>query len=89
MAVCRESQRLRGKIGLIHIKAGDQLILSVGEDFRARRNIENNFYLVSNIDKNCFLSTRDSIIAVMLLLGAILISAMGFLSLFKALLTVL
>jgi len=89
VAVRRGSQRLRGKIGLIRIKAGDQLILSIGEDFRARRNIENNFYLVSDIDKNDFLSARDSIIAVMLFIGAILISAMGFLSLFKVLLAVL
>jgi len=89
VAVRRGSQPLRGKIGLIRIKAGDQLILSVGQDFRTRRNIENNFYLISDIDKNSFLSVRDSIIAILLFVGAILISAMGFFSLFKAMLTVL
>ncbi len=89
VAVRRGSQPLRGKIGLIRIKAGDQLILSVGQDFRTRRNIENNFYLISDIDKNSFLSAGDSIIAILLFVGAILISAMGFFSLFKTMLTVL
>jgi len=89
VAIRRGSQPLKGKIGLVKIKAGDQLILSVGQDFKTRGNIENNFYLISNIDKNSFLSTRDSLIAISLFAGAIMISAMGFLSLFKAMLMVL
>jgi len=89
VAVRRGSKPLRGKIGLIRIKAGDQLILSVGEDFKCKENIENNFYLITDIDKNNFLSKRDSIFAIMLFIGAILISAMGFFSLFKTMLTVL
>ncbi len=89
VAVRRGSKPLRGKIGLIRIKAGDQLILSVGEDFKERGNIENNFYLISDIDKNNYLSKRDSLIAISLFIGAILISAMGFFSLFKTMLTVL
>jgi Trk K+ transport system NAD-binding subunit len=84
VAVRRGSQRLRGKIGLIRIKAGDQLILSVGQDFRTRKNIENNFYLISDIDKNSFLSMKDSIIAISMFTGAILVSALGFISLFKS-----
>lgn len=89
VAVRRGSKPLRGKIGLIRIKAGDQLILSAGEDFKCKENIENNFYLITDIDKNNFLSRRDSIFAILLFIGAILISAMGFFSLFKAMLTVL
>lgn len=89
VAIRRGSQPLRGKIGLIRIKAGDQLILSVGEDFKCKENIENNFYLITDIDKNDFLSRRDSILAILLFIGAILISAIGFFSLFKAMLTVL
>lgn len=89
VAVRRGSKPLRGKIGLIRIKAGDQLILSVGEDFKCKENIENNFYLITDIDKNNFLSKRDSIFAILLFIGAILISAMGFFSLFKTMLTVL
>lgn len=89
VAVRRGSQPLRGKIGLIRIKAGDQLILSVGPDFKCKGEIEHNFYLISDIDKNNFLSKRDSIIAISLFSGAILISAMGLFSLFKVMLIVL
>jgi len=89
VAVRRGSQPLRGKIGLIRIKAGDQLILSVGQDFRTRRNIENNFYLISDIDKNSFLSMKDSIIAILMFTGAILLSAFGLISLFKSMLIAL
>lgn len=89
VAVRRGSQPLKGKLGLICIKAGDQLILSVGQDFRTRRNIENNFYLISDIDKNSFLPMKDSIIAISMFTGAILLSALGFISLFKSMLIVL
>ncbi len=89
VAVRRGSQPLKGKIGLIRIEAGDQLILSVGQDFRTRGNIENNFYLISDIHKNDFLSTRDSIIAILMFTGAILVSALGIISLFKAMLIVI
>jgi di/tricarboxylate transporter len=89
VAVRRGSQPLKGKIGLIRIEAGDQLVLSVGQDFRTRGNIGNNFYLISNIDKNSFLSVKDSIIAISIFTGAILLSALGVISLFKAMLIVL
>jgi di/tricarboxylate transporter len=89
VAVRRGNQPLGGKIGLIKIEAGDQMILSVGHDFKTRDNIKNNFYLISDINKNNFLSLRDSIMAILLFAAAILSSAMGLLSLFKATLIVL
>lgn len=89
VAVRRGNQPLRGKIGEIRIEAGDQLILSVGQDFKTRGNIENNFYLISNVDKCNFLSIRESTIAILLFVGGILASALGVLSLFKAMLLVL
>ncbi len=89
VAVRRGSQPLRGKIGEIRIEAGDQLILSVGQDFKTRGNIDNNFYLISNVDKCNFLSMRESLMAILLFTGAILVSALGLLSLFKAMLLVL
>ena len=89
VAVRRGSQPLKGKIGLIRIKAGDQLVLSVGHDFKKRGNIGNNFYLISDIDKNCFLSKNDSILAISIFVGAILLNAFGLISLFKSMLIVL
>ena len=89
VAVRRGSQPLKGKIGLIRIEAGDQLVLSVGQDFKTRGNIGNNFYLISDVDKNSFLSVKDSIIAISMFVGAILLSALGVISLFKSMLIVL
>jgi len=89
VAVRRGSESLKGKLGLIRIAAGDQLVLSIGPDFRTRDNIGNNFYLISTIDKNSFLSMKDSIAAIVIFTGAILLSALGFISLFKSMLIVL
>lgn len=89
VAVRRGSHSLRGKIGMIRIEAGDQMILSIGPDFRERCNIENNFYLITAVSKSNLLSRRDSIFAIMLFVAAVAASALGLVSLFKAMLLVM
>lgn len=89
VAVRRGSHSLRGKIGMIRIEAGDQMILSIGPDFKERCNIENNFYLISTVSKSSLLSRRDSIFAIALFAAAVAVSALGLISLFKAMLLVM
>lgn len=89
VAVRRGNQPLKGKIGLIRIEVGDQLVLSVGPDFKKRENIGNNFYLISDVDKNSFLSMKKSIFAVSIFIAGIVLSAIGVISLFKSMLIVL
>jgi len=89
VAVRRGSQPIKGKIGLIRIETGDQLVLSVGPDFKKRENIGNNFYLISDIDKNNFLTMKESIFAVLIFITGISLSAFGVISLFKSMLIVL
>lgn len=74
------------KIGDEELQSGDRLILAVGDDFNNRDNINKNFYVLSNIKQNEKLSTNQSIFVSLGFFLAILISALGYLDLFKTLL---
>ncbi|MBE3606328.1 SLC13 family permease [Campylobacter sp. RM13119] len=73
------------RIGEEIIQAGDRLILAVGNDFKNKENVGKNFYLLSNIEKNKKYSKNQSIFVIIGFVSAILFSALGFISLFKAL----
>ncbi|MDX9815010.1 MAG: SLC13 family permease [Arcobacter sp.] len=74
------------KIGDEILQSGDRLILSVGKDFNNRDNINKNFYVLSNIKQNEKLSMQKSIFVSLGFIISIVVSAFGFISLFKALL---
>lgn len=74
------------KIGDEVLQSGDRLILSVGKDFENRDNINKNFYVLSNIKQNKKLSIQKSIFVSLGFIFSIIISALGFISLFKILL---
>ncbi|MPY24839.1 SLC13 family permease [Shewanella sp. YLB-07] len=50
VAIRRDGEEISGKLGEVVIKAGDFLILAVGEDFKARRNISKNFIVISGVE---------------------------------------
>ncbi|PWE19137.1 SLC13 family permease [Aliarcobacter skirrowii] len=77
------------KIGEEVIQAGDRLILAVGNDFKNKENISKNFYLLSDIEKNQKYSTKQSIFVILGFISTILFSALGYISLFKALIIAL
>ncbi len=77
------------KIGDEVLRAGDRLILATGDEFKNRENIAKNFYILSNIDQNEKFSMRKSLLVVLGFVSVIAFSAMGFISLFKALLVYL
>ena len=77
------------KIGEEVIQAGDRLILAVGNDFKNKENISKNFYLLSDIEKNQKYSTKQSIFVILGFISIILTSALGYISLFKALIIAL
>jgi len=85
LAVHRNGERISGKIGKVRLKAGDVLLLLAGDDFNKRSNDTNDFYLISRIREFKNLELYKSIILIGGLLGAIAISALGFISLFMAL----
>lgn len=89
VAVKRDGERVSGKIGRLKIKAGDFLVLAVGEDFKSRRNIRKNFILLSDIELDSRLSGKNELLAIFGFIGAIVLAAIGIISLFKAVLVLL
>lgn len=49
MGIRRDGEKLSGKLGEIKLKAGDFLLLATGPDFKTRPNINNNFFLLSDL----------------------------------------
>ncbi|MFC2100804.1 SLC13 family permease [Bacteroidota bacterium] len=85
IAVHRNGERVSGKIGLVELKAGDVLLLLAGNDFHKRSQFTQDFYLISKVREIKKLKAYK----VIALLGgtamAILLSALGVISLFMAL----
>ncbi len=85
LAIHRNGERISGKIGSVRLKAGDVLLLLAGDDFTKRSNDTNDFYLISRVREFRKLEMYKSIILIGGLLAAIGISALGYISLFMAL----
>lgn len=89
LAIHRNGEKIQGQIGNIRLKAGDALLLLAGEDLEIRSNDSQDFYFISNVREIIKPELWKSII----LLGgtglAILLSSLGFISLFLALIILL
>ena len=90
LAVHRNGERLKGKIGEIVLKPGDLLLLIVGKDFWKKVEDITDFYIVSRIDEvpNEREFSKGKLLFLFFLL-AILLSALKLVSLFTALIFVL
>jgi len=88
IAVHRNGERLRGKIGEIKLLPGDLLLLITGEDFEER--VDNkDFYMlgkIRNIDK---MPTLQSLLIVGGLLASIVLSSIHIIPLFNSLMVFL
>ena len=63
VAIRREGMSLSGKLGDIRIKAGDYLVLAVGNDFITRTNLTKNFFILSgHTPENMLSGWRDSLV---------------------------
>lgn len=89
IAVHRNGERVTGKIGEVRLKAGDALLLLVGDDFENHAKETLDFYLISKVRE----IRKLEFYKVAVLLGgtglAILLSALGVISLFMALIVLL
>jgi len=86
VAVRRGENRLLGKIGEMILQPGDNLVLAVGPEFRKHQNLNRNFIFTSEIELINLLSPKNGVIAFAIFLGAIILAAVGVISLFKAML---
>lgn len=85
VAIRRDGIPVSGKLGEVEIKAGDSLVLAVGEDFKQRSNINKNFILLSGVVPEEALTGFKEALSIGGFIGAIALSAFGVVSLFKAL----
>jgi di/tricarboxylate transporter len=86
LAVHRNGERIPGKIGNVRLKAGDVLLVLAGDDFPERSKISNEFYLLTRVAEFMNLKWYKNLVLFGGAAAAIIFSALGFISLFMALL---
>ncbi|MFK7830585.1 MAG: SLC13 family permease [Congregibacter sp.] len=81
----RGGQRLSGKLGSITLQAGDSLMLAVGGDFHARRNVSKNFLVVGSRAVQSPLRPLYSKLIGVAMLSVVVLAALEILPLIKGL----
>ncbi|MFN8641315.1 MAG: SLC13 family permease [Candidatus Binatia bacterium] len=84
IAVHRNGERLGGKIGDIHLRAGDTLLLECQPAFLAAYRNDRSFALVSEVTRSTPIRHERGGIAVALLVAMIAANALGWVNLFTA-----
>ncbi|PKR77798.1 SLC13 family permease [Halalkalibacillus sediminis] len=86
IAVHRNNERIKSKIGDIRLRPGDTLLLLTGADFVAKNQQSNDFYVISSLDtpKELNEDPLKGWLAIGVLISMILLVTLGFLSMFKA-----
>ncbi|WP_457622332.1 SLC13 family permease [Persephonella sp.] len=85
LAVHRNGEKLRGKIGEISLKPGDLLLLITGKDFWKRAEDTTDFYIVSKVREIFNIDTRKGNLVFLSFLLVIILSALKIISLFTGL----
>ncbi len=86
LAVHRNGERIPGKIGNVKLKSGDVLLVLAGDDFNDRSRASNEFYLLSRVAEFSNMKWYQNLVLFGGAAAAIASSALGFISLFMALL---
>jgi len=89
IAVHRNGEKIRGKIGDVKLSAGDLLLLIAGEDFKKRTQDSKDFYMLNNIRSIEKMPTLQSLLIVGGLLASIVLSSLKLVPLFNSLLVFL
>ena len=89
LAVHRNGEKIRGKIGDVILDPGDLLFLITGEDFKKRTQDSRDFYMLSNIRSIGKMPTSKSLFIVGGLLVSIILSSLNLVPLFNSLLVFL
>jgi len=89
VAIKRDGEVISGKLGDVELQAGDYLVLAVGDDYSSRNNITKNFFLLNEVETEGCLDGWKEKLTIGGFLGAILLAAVGLVSLFKVMLILL
>ncbi|RPF54187.1 SLC13 family permease [Aquisalibacillus elongatus] len=88
IAVHRNNERIKSKIGDIVLKPGDTLLLLTGADFIDKHQYSNDFYVISSLGTPKELN-EDPVkgwFSIAVLVSMVVLVALGILSMFKAML---
>lgn len=86
VAIRRDGETISGKLGEVAIRAGDFLVLAVGDDFKTRRNIVKNFIIVSGVEPESRINGFKAWIAIGGFIVTIMLAAVGLLDLLEGML---
>ena len=84
IAVAREGERLKGKLGDIELKPGDTLLLEADPGFAERHRNSRAFLLISALEDSAPRRHARAPIAVSLLVAMVALAALGVLSMLQA-----
>ncbi|HEX7003873.1 MAG TPA: SLC13 family permease [Trueperaceae bacterium] len=84
IAVARNGERLRAKIGDIIPRPGDTLLLAARPDFVERHRNSRDFYLVSPIEDSAPLNFERAVPALVILAGMVTVVTLGILPMVEA-----
>lgn len=84
IAVARDGERIKTKIGDIMLRPGDTLLLETHDEFVAQQRYSKNFLLVSEIENSQPVRHEQRNLAAAIMVVMVLAVAFGFLSMFKA-----
>jgi di/tricarboxylate transporter len=89
VAVSRNGERLRGKLGELVLEQGDLLLLMTGHDFEERSNASDELFVINRLrDITNFSPVKSAMLGIGIV-GTLVLSAVGVFTLFKALLLIL
>lgn len=89
VSVHRKNENINQNIGDIRLRAGDVLLLLVGQNFEQSAYRSDDFYTLSEIPANKVLSKRDSIISISAFVLMIIAVAFNFITMFQGVLFVI
>ncbi|WP_144213697.1 SLC13 family permease [Shewanella donghaensis] len=89
VAISRDGSQVSGKLGEVSIKAGDFLVLAIGDDFSTRRNLTKNFILLSGVAPETRISGMRAWLATLGFITVVSLSALGFIDMLLGLLALL
>lgn len=89
IAIHRNGEKIRGKIGDVKLSAGDLLLLITGEDFKKRTQDSKDFFMLNNIRSIEKMPALQSLLIVGGLLFSIILSSLKLVPLFNSLLVFL
>ena len=84
LAVSRNGERVKGKIGDIELKTGDTVLIDAHPSFVKKYKNENDFYLISQVEGTPRKVFEKAGISIAILIMMIILAGTGVLSMFKA-----